>query len=196
MHPRRSKLFCVTTGWCVMVAAMLLLLPVKFVLCWLLSAFIHELFHLLCICFCGTEVHHISVGAGGAVIQTGPMDANTEVKCALAGPFSGIILLLFVRVFPLLAICAAVQTIFNLLPLHPFDGGRVLVCILSGMKNVRTAYLIRSHLEWFVLAVLSFLSIIALLAGLGPVPVIWVLVILIRNGKIKIPCKAAQQIVQ
>lgn len=196
MRQRQNKKIVVSAGWYIMVAAMLLLLPIKFVLCWLLSAFLHECFHLICIRACGAQVYHISVGAGGAVIETSPMDPDAEAICALAGPFSGFLLFLLIRVFPVLAICACVQTVFNLLPLYPFDGGRVLACMLLRIKNEHVSYLIELLLKWTVLTAFVFLSAIALIVGLGPVPLMCVLIILIRNWKAKIPCKAAQQIVQ
>ena len=196
MRQRENKKIVVSAGWYIMVAAMLLLLPIKFVFCWLLAAFVHECFHLICIRAYGTQVNRISVGAGGAVIETSPMDPNAEAICALAGPFSGFLLFLLIRVFPVLAICAVVQTVFNLLPLYPFDGGRVLVCMLLRIKNEHVSYLIELLLKWIILTVLVFLSVIALVVGLGPVPLMCVLIILIRNWRAKIPCKAEQQIVQ
>ena len=115
-----------TPGVYVMLSAMLLLLPLQWVVAWLLGVCIHEAGHLLAARIMSVQVREISIGLTGARIETEPMEPGQELLCALAGPAAGILLLLFSRWIPLAAVFALVQTVFNLLPVGTLDGGRVL----------------------------------------------------------------------
>ena len=49
-----------------------------------------------------------------------------ELLAVLAGPAGSLLLLSLYRVLPRVAVCAAVQGFYNLLPIEPLDGGRAL----------------------------------------------------------------------
>lgn len=97
---------------------------------WLASAFVSALFHEMCHFFvliiCGKEVQRIILRWSGALIETQWLPAWQELFCAAAGPLGSLLLLLFHPVWPELALCAFVQGIFNLIPVYPMDGGRIL----------------------------------------------------------------------
>lgn len=112
-------------------AFLLLVLPWQWVGAAVLAASVHEASHILALKLTGGRVARITVGGSGAVIETAPMDAFRECICALAGPLgSGLLLLLF-RQLPRTALCALVHCLYNLLPLFPLDGGRILRGLLS-----------------------------------------------------------------
>ena len=105
-------------------------LPIQWVFAMILAGAIHEFCHIAVIYLLNETVYALRVGARGAVIETAQMPPRKELLCAIAGPVGSALLLLTVRWFPRLAICGAVHCIYNLLPLFPFDGGRVLHSII------------------------------------------------------------------
>ena len=76
-------------------------------------------------------MRELRICAGGAVMDASPMSTVRELFCVLAGPIGGMLLSLFFRWIPRVAICAVFQSAFNLLPIYPLDGGRAVGCILE-----------------------------------------------------------------
>lgn len=119
---------CITAGSCFFTALLLLVLPLPWVLAAVFAAGIHEICHIAALYFCGGRVNCITLGGRGAVLETEPMSPGRELICALAGPMGGLILLLFAKWVPRVAVCAGVQSLYNLLPVYPLDGGRAIRC--------------------------------------------------------------------
>lgn len=122
-------------GFWVVLALELLLFPLRFLLGMMLAAGVHELGHILAVGLSGGRVLGIKLHAGGARILTDPMVPGQELLCALAGPAAGLMTVLAWRVFPELAAAGLIQSVFNLLPIGQFDGGRAAECIRRKMKN-------------------------------------------------------------
>lgn len=120
----------------------LLLLPVPLVINWFLAAAIHEMGHIISLFVFNVHIFQIIVKASGTIIETETMGIKTELLCALAGPVVGSLGILLYPVNPYLAVFAFLQTVFNLLPVYPADGGRVLVALLSLKFSRRTVMLI------------------------------------------------------
>lgn len=130
MRTSRDKI-TISPEMYVILALMLLLLPIKWMIACFFAAFFHEMCHLLAVrLFCG-RVTGIRIGGSGAVIEAGDMAKWQALFCSLAGPLGGGALVLLGRWFPELAVCAAVQSVYNLLPIYPMDGGRALKCLTS-----------------------------------------------------------------
>ena len=113
----------------------LLVLPVKWLAAGIVAAGIHEFAHWTAAKMLGVRIQKIFIGSWGCRMETEEMPYLKEILCALAGPVGSLLLLLTVNWFPRLAICGGVQGLFNLLPIYPMDGGRVLrglLCILAG----------------------------------------------------------------
>ncbi len=112
--------------YCLLLALALLLLPLKWIIGVLLAATIHELGHYAALRLCGVEVSAVTVGVSGAKMGIGEMSRKQELFCALAGPVAGFMLLPLRYFIPRTSFCALIHSLYNLLPIYPLDGGRVL----------------------------------------------------------------------
>ena len=114
---------------------MLLLFPFSIFAGVLLAAAVHECGHLLAIRLTGGRVLGIRFHAGGARIETAPMEPGREALCVLAGPAAGALMIFTWNWFPELAVAGVVQTVFNLIPVYPLDGGRLVRNICCKMRD-------------------------------------------------------------
>lgn len=125
--------FSVSASSCIAAALMVLILPLPWLLAIVLAVAIHEICHLICLKVCRVCVYGIRIGLHGAAIETAAMSPFQELVCAAAGPMGSFLCLFFVRSFPMLAICGLFQGIYNLLPVYPLDGGRMLHAVAAGI---------------------------------------------------------------
>ena len=124
-------------GFFPVLALMLLLFPLRFLVGVLLAARIHELGHLLALKIAGGRVLSIRLRSFGARIEAAPMSPGRTALCALAGPAAGALTIFAYKTFPELALAWLVQTVFNLLPVYPLDGGRALRNICCKIRDFR-----------------------------------------------------------
>lgn len=186
------------TGWAfVGLALLILLLPLKWIVAALLAAVIHELSHFLAVKACGGRLRGFSVGMGGAVMETDPMSPGKELLCILAGPTGGLSLLLLVRWFPRLAVCGAMHSVYNLLPIYPLDGGRAIRCLSHLFLRPDWADGFCDGLETLCKISLLFLAFYATaVRHLGLLPLLVVTLILVKTKKGNSPCKPGAKAVQ
>ncbi len=180
-----------------LISLLCLLIPIKWIVCWLVSVVIHELFHYLAISFCKLRINCINVNLGGVLMCTEPMTVRQEFICSLAGPIGSLCLLLLVRCLPCLSICGFIQFIFNMMPILPLDGGRVIRCLMDQFLPSKAAY------KFFLLfqrGFVFFLVIICLIVSvryhLGLLPAGIPLIILFKNLHAKLSCKQKDITVQ
>lgn len=148
-----------------LIALALLLLPLKWIVGVLLAALIHELGHYAALRLCGVEVSGMSVGIDGARICVGEMNRRQELLCAMAGPLAGIALFCLRHYVPRTGFCALIHSLYNLLPIYPLDGGRVLHCIGFHER-------ISDTIEWLCIVLIGLAGVygcIGLHLGLLPV---------------------------
>ncbi len=119
-----------------MLGLAVLLLPLRVLLGIVLAAAVHELGHLTAMYFLGVPVLGIVFRPSGARIEAGPMEPGVEVICALGGPVAGAVTIFAWKWFPELAVAGLVQTVFNLIPVYPLDGGRVARNICCKMRDL------------------------------------------------------------
>lgn len=120
------KLLEISPWSCILAAVGILLLPFRLLIAALASAIFHELCHLFVMKMFSIPVLGLHIGTFGVVIRSGYMTLGQELLCAAAGPMGSLFLLVTAEVFPFLALCGLLQGLFNLLPIYPMDGGRIL----------------------------------------------------------------------
>lgn len=164
----------------------ILCLPFSWLIAAVLAALCHEGCHFFAAKILNVHISNISIGIGGMVMEMEPMPRGKEFAVALAGPLGSFLLCLMLRVFPELAICGLVQGGFNLLPIFPLDGGRLMYCILG---------------KWAVFVENLFVCALLLMSvllenGYGIYPFLFVLLITAKAIQRKFPCKELNLAVQ
>lgn len=160
-------------------ALLLLTVPVRWLLAALCSGFVHELCHVLVIRFFGLKIHSVHIGINGARIKTEPMTCIQELFCALAGPLGALSLLFFAKWIPRVAICAAFQSLYNLFPVYPSDGGRILYCcakLLLPDSSVIGVSQVVGAVFLFCAVAIGIYGTFFLHLGLVPILIAWSLV--------------------
>jgi len=174
---------------CIFGALLLLTLPLNWLAAAVTAAAIHEACHILILHCQGNRIRHLTIGIGGAKLQTDFASRKQELLCALAGPVGSLCLLSLHGLFPRLALCGAVQGLYNLLPIYPLDGGRILACVLAiwlpGREEIIIPWVRR--IAFCVLLALSVAGSIGFSLGIWPV-LVWILLIC-KAFRRKIPCK-------
>ena len=115
-----------------------------------------------------------------------------ELLCAMAGPVGGMFLLFLGKWYPELALCALAQSCYNLIPVYPLDGGRILKCFVN-IVVPDFGERICTGVEALVLLGLLTASI---MLKWGLMAVFLVLVLVLKTGFGKIPCKPTKLRVQ
>ena len=186
-----------SAGFLLTLAGAMLLLPLRWLLAAAGAAAFHELCHLLALQICRGQVRGIRLGARGAVIDALPLSPAKDLFCTLAGPLGALLLLPLARWFPRLALCAGIQSMYNLLPVAGLDGGRALERTLSLFLPSGTAEKVCGAVDVLVKVLMAALGLWGtFVLKLGLLPVL-AAILLIRKGRTgKIPCKSGAMRVQ
>lgn len=115
-------------GVCLFLALLLLAIPLDWILAAATAAVFHELCHILAVRVAGGQIHMLRLGSSGAVLEASSLPPVPGILSILAGP-AGSLSLLFIReALPRVSVCGLIQGLYNLLPVFPLDGGRLLFC--------------------------------------------------------------------
>jgi stage IV sporulation protein FB len=133
---------------------LIFLLPLRWLAAVILAACIHELGHYIAVHLCGGNVHSFHLGSSGAVMHASGLTTYQEILCLLAGPLVGLLPLLLYRTLPAVALCGLIQTLYNLLPVYPLDGGKILHNIILICGGSNRLYIALEH-SFLLLAVIA-----------------------------------------
>ena len=165
------------------IALAIFLLPLPLVLGWIAAVALHELCHVLMMKLLRINILSVHIGARGTVIKTESMTPIQELLCSLAGPIGGLLPIVILRWVPLMALCTAIHSAYNLLPVYPLDGGRALRCVLNCIVGANTANLISQTVSYCVIAVVLFTGVALLIHfRLGLLPLVFLVLSLISNA--------------
>ena len=117
-------------------ALTLMVLPLRWFAAVVIAAAVHELGHIAAVKILGGSLCRLSIRYEGASINAQLDSRWKEAVAILAGPCAGACFILFSRWLPRVAILAAAQTLFNLLPVYPLDGGRLIRCLGVGERTM------------------------------------------------------------
>ena len=147
----------------------------------MLFAFVHELGHLLFGLALGFKIDSIKINPLGFRLsfQSYVEDYNQKIKngnllcikkiwIALAGPLTNIIMILLLGISHLpntttMIYANLLLAIFNLLPIYPLDGGRILEQVIHIIKGKEAAYYVISSVGRATVILLTIATSILIL---------------------------------
>lgn len=180
----------ISPGAVIFWALLLLVLPVSWLGAAFLAAAAHEAGHLLALSFLGGRGRLRHLGAFGAVIEAENLSPAGEFFCAAAGPAVSLLLGSLLPLMPRISLCGLAQGLFNLLPLYPLDGGRMVYCLLRGFLPADLAGKAVVSLGNSLIFLLLFLSaFVCFRYQPGPLALVFGLLSMILAKKRKNPCK-------
>lgn len=175
----QGKCFEIVPRFYLYMSLLLLAVPIRWIVALLVAISIHELGHFILIKVLGASVTGIRIDVGGAAIESTFRNAIEEMICAAAGPIFSIAAVLLSRKYPEIAICACVQAAFNLLPILPLDGGRIIACMLSLLMKRETADRVMGCLAIVCLLIFAGLAVILTVKKIaGIIPALCVIIVL------------------
>lgn len=185
-----DKPFRISGGFLLTAAFMLLTLPLQWILAaWIAAAF-HELCHYAAIRMCAGKPQKMSVEVNTASISIPEMSRGKELLCAAAGPLGGFLLMILLPVCPRIALCGLFQSLYNLMPVYPMDGGRIICCLAAMTMKPTYAQWLCSFVQWvFVGVMVASALYAAIFMQVGLLPLILALVVLVKAKIINYPCK-------
>lgn len=138
---------------------------------------LHELGHILVLHLCNVWVKAVRLGFGDIEMKTAPLGYWEELLAAWAGPCVNFLAYMALRrQMPAFAAVNLLLGAYNLLPIMPLDGGRMLLAALYLRLPEQTAWLVGRVWSLLVITCLLVLALWAAGAGrAGLLPLVMVL---------------------
>lgn len=142
----------------------------------MLFAFCHEMGHLLCGILMGLKPKSLKIMPMGLSIEFEIYSKNIKNKLqikkiwiALAGPITNIIIILItiilkknVILYEEIIYSNLLIAIFNLLPIYPLDGGRIIKEVIHIIKGRKRSIELTNYISNVSMVLLTFVSSIAI----------------------------------
>lgn len=149
----------------------------------LLAATLHEIFHLAFMDFMKVKIKKVSLGITGAVIESEPMTYPKEIICAAVGPIANLLCVFLWEAAPVFSAVNLVLFLYNILPVYPLDGGRILRACLLLKKEEYSVIKMIHYINIVVCAAVMFAAVcFAAHFRWGMLPVFLVAAVLCRTG--------------
>lgn len=173
----------VSPGWVAMMCVIYYVNPLNCFWPFCAAVLCHELGHLLVLRCCGVPVRRLHLSLGGAVLETGNMAYQCEILSALAGPVTNLLLIAVWRWFPLFSVFCLFLALFNLLPILPLDGGRVLnACLLLHCSPEQTRKVLQVIAGIFCMLLVAGALWLTLRLQVGTWPILVAALLFLRVG--------------
>ena len=187
----------ISTEWIFALAIMVLLFPIQWISAWCIASVIHEFGHIFALYILQIRPKSIRFELFGMRIDSENMNSRQEFICALAGPVAGFMVLSIARWIPRIAVCAFFQSVCNMLPIYPLDGGRALSSILRFVFQKNNIDRHTMFVERIALVIVGIITIwVTVSIHAGWIPICVFLFLLLKTLIIKIPCKRGRERVQ
>ena len=147
---------------------------IRLLLCFLLSSFLHELGHIFVLRLMGKRIQNMSIGITGSVIQNQTLSYTEELLTAVAGPAVNLLLLILFHESTTLFMLNLSLLCYNMLPILPLDGGRIITVLLEKWMPERTVGVLRGIFAAMGCAL--FFSILLGLQGMAD-GTCWILIV-------------------
>lgn len=160
----------------------------------LTAAVLHEAGHLVVLRCLGVRVDRLCLRAQGAILFTEPLSYRKELLAAMGGPCVNFLLLLFfARRLPIFALVNLCLLVYNLLPVYPLDGGRILRALLSLLLPTVAANIAEKVLSGTVIFLLCVGAVaLTCVYHIGLWPLFAVGTLLMRAGMTSLPSKSRE----
>lgn len=173
-------------------ALLLLTIPINWVLAAAFAAFWHEICHILMLRMLKGNIRSIHIQWNGCEIETDAIGKMQQFYSILAGPLGSLSLLVLCRFTPRIAICGLIQGIYNLLPVMPLDGGRLLYLFLNQICPGKVDLLMRGTELLFRCGMTMVVFVVSSRFLWNPLPAILLAICNIHWYLRKIPCKQSE----
>lgn len=153
------------------------------------SVFLHELGHMIVLWLFRAKIHTLRLTAFGAAIVTEPLGYKRELVAALGGPAMNLLLLVAAaNRAPMTTLVNLCLFSYNLLPIYPLDGGRILRSALLLCLPVRVAGVTERFIGALCSCTLLFFAIyLTCVCQVGLWPLLALAIISLRTSEVISP---------